>query len=134
MKIRKRIALAVVLPALVLAACASEDSSTPEPAPAPAPAPSTDSAPAEPAAPEAEDLTGALDCRFIDIIVPYAPGGGSDQQTRRLQAALEDVLGLRINVVNRTGGDGSVGWTALKESAPNGCTISNVVLPNIANL
>lgn len=134
MKIRKHIALAVALPALLLAACASEDSSTPEPAPAPAPAPApTESAPAE-SAPEIEDLTGALDCRFIDIIVPYAPGGGSDQQTRRLQAALEDVLGVRINVVNRTGGDGSVGWNALKDSAADGCTIANVVLPNIANL
>jgi tripartite-type tricarboxylate transporter receptor subunit TctC len=66
--------------------------------------------------------------------VPYAPGGGSDQQTRRLQASLEDVLGVRINVVNRTGGDGSVGWNALKDSAADGCTIANVVLPNIANL
>lgn len=135
MRLRKRIALLIAVPALVLSACAGDDSAAPDPAPAPAPAPAPEPDPDAPADEEvADDLVGALDCRFVDIIVPYAPGGGSDQQARRFQAAFEDILGVRVNIVNRTGGDGSVGWNALQDSAADGCTIANVVLPNIANL
>ncbi|MQB02201.1 MAG: hypothetical protein GEU78_18465 [Actinobacteria bacterium] len=68
------------------------------------------------------------------MIVPYSPGGGSDQQVRRLQAALEDALGVRLQITYQTGGDGSVGWNALAGAAPDGCTIANVVAPNIMNL
>ncbi|HSK97628.1 MAG TPA: tripartite tricarboxylate transporter substrate binding protein [Euzebyales bacterium] len=75
-----------------------------------------------------------LDCRAIDVIVPYAPGGGSDQQVRRLQAALEDATGSRLNITYQEGGDGSVGWNALANAEPDGCTMANVVLPNISNL
>jgi tripartite-type tricarboxylate transporter receptor subunit TctC len=75
-----------------------------------------------------------LDCRSIEVIVPYAPGGGSDQQVRRLQPALEAATGSRLNVVYQEGGDGSVGWNALANAQPDGCTIANVVTPNISNL
>ena len=76
----------------------------------------------------------ALDCRTFDVIVPYSPGGGSDQQVRRLQPALEEILGARLNISYQTGGDGSVGWNALANADPDGCTIGNVVTPNIALL
>lgn len=83
---------------------------------------------------EGGDATGGLDCRAIDVIVPYAPGGGSDQQVRRLQPALEDAIGSRLNITYQEGGDGSVGWSALANAAPDGCTIANVVSPNISHL
>lgn len=76
----------------------------------------------------------SLDCNAVEVIVPYSPGGGSDQQVRRLQPALEEILGLRLNINYQTGGDGSVGWNALAGADPDGCTISNVVAPNIMNL
>lgn len=75
-----------------------------------------------------------LDCRTITVIVPYSPGGGSDQQVRRLQKALEANLDLKLNITYQTGGDGSVGWNALANAAPDGCTVANVVAPNIMNL
>lgn len=75
-----------------------------------------------------------IDCQAVDVIVPYSPGGGSDQQVRRLQGALEEATGARLNITYQEGGDGSVGWNALAGAEPDGCTISNVVMPNISNL
>ncbi|MPZ89153.1 MAG: hypothetical protein GEU81_14015, partial [Nitriliruptorales bacterium] len=79
---------------------------------------------------DAEEAAG-LDCRAVEVIVPYAPGGGSDQQVRRLQSALEDALDTRLNIVYQSGGDGAIGWQAVSEAEPDGCTIANVVAPNI---
>ncbi|MDP2623996.1 MAG: tripartite tricarboxylate transporter substrate binding protein [Actinomycetota bacterium] len=79
-------------------------------------------------------LAEALGCHGIQVVVPYSAGGGSDQQVRRLQPAIEALVGDRLNVTYQTGGDGSVGWNALANSDPDGCTIGNVVAPNIMNL
>lgn len=67
----------------------------------------------------------------ITFIVPYKPGGGSDNQARRLQAGLEKNLGVKIRIVYKTGGGGAVGFNELHRSKPDGYTISNVVVPNI---
>lgn len=69
--------------------------------------------------------------RPITFIVPYSPGGGSDQQARRLQPGLEKALGVNIQIVYKTGGGGAVGFSELWRSKPDGYTISNVVVPNI---
>lgn len=67
----------------------------------------------------------------ITFIVPYSPGGGSDQQARRLQPGLEKALGVAVRIVYKTGGGGAVGFNELNRSKPDGYTISNVVVPNI---
>ena len=67
----------------------------------------------------------------ITFLVPYAPGGGSDQQARRLQPGLQKALGVNIRIVYKTGGGGAVGFSELNRSKPDGYTISNVVVPNI---
>lgn len=67
----------------------------------------------------------------ITLIVPYAPGGGSDQMARRLQPGLEKALGVTVRIVYKEGGGGAVGFTELHNSKPDGYTISNVVVPNI---
>jgi len=69
--------------------------------------------------------------RDITFIVPYSPGGGSDQQARRLQTGLEDALGVGIRIVYKAGGGGAVGFLELHSSEPDGYTIANVVVPNI---
>jgi tripartite-type tricarboxylate transporter receptor subunit TctC len=79
----------------------------------------------------ANEAEGGLNCRNIDFIVPYSPGGGSDRQVRRMQPHLEETLGVKINVNYMEGGDGAVGWQALAGAKPDGCTVSNVVAPNI---
>lgn len=67
----------------------------------------------------------------ITFIVPYSPGGGSDQQARRLQPGLEKALGVKVRIVYKTGGGGAVGFSELWRSKNDGYTISNVVVPNI---
>jgi tripartite-type tricarboxylate transporter receptor subunit TctC len=67
----------------------------------------------------------------ITFIVPYSPGGGSDQQARRLQPGLEKALGVAVRIVYKTGGGGAVGFNELWRSKADGYTISNVVVPNI---
>ena len=67
----------------------------------------------------------------ITFIVPYSPGGGSDQQARRLQPGLEKALGVNIRIVYKSGGGGAIGFSELYRAKPDGYTISNVVVPNI---
>ena len=67
----------------------------------------------------------------ITFIVPYSPGGGSDQQARRLQPGLEKALGVDVRIVYKTGGGGAVGFNELWRSKADGYTISNVVVPNV---
>jgi len=67
----------------------------------------------------------------ITFIVPYSPGGGSDQQARRLQAGMEKHLGVGVRIIYKTGGGGAVGFLELHSSKPDGYTIANVVVPNI---
>ena len=67
----------------------------------------------------------------ITFIVPYSPGGGSDQQARRLQPGLQKALGVNIRIVYKPGGGGAIGFSELYRSKPDGYTISNVVVPNI---
>ena len=67
----------------------------------------------------------------ITFIVPYSPGGGSDQQARRLQPGMEKYLGVNVRIVYKTGGGGAVGFLALHSAKPDGYTIANVVVPNI---
>lgn len=59
----------------------------------------------------------------IQLIVPWAAGGGSDAAARGIAAALEQQLGTTINVVNRTGGSGVVGHTVMATAKPDGYTL-----------
>lgn len=62
----------------------------------------------------------------ITIIVHAAPGGGSDFVARTTAQFAAPILGVRLNVINRTGGGGSVGMSAVMHSAPDGYTIGYV--------
>lgn len=61
--------------------------------------------------------------RPLTLIVPWAAGGGTDATARTIARALEEELGQNVNVVNRTGGSGVVGHTAMLNAAPDGYTI-----------
>lgn len=62
----------------------------------------------------------------ITIIVPWAAGGGTDATARTIATALEEQLGQTVNVVNRTGGSGVVGHTAMARAKPDGYTLGLV--------
>ncbi|MCB8888183.1 tripartite tricarboxylate transporter substrate binding protein [Vreelandella malpeensis] len=61
--------------------------------------------------------------RPLTLIVPWAAGGGTDATARTIARALEEELGQNVNVVNRTGGSGVVGHTAMINAAPDGYTL-----------
>lgn len=59
----------------------------------------------------------------INLIVPWAAGGGTDATGRIVATLLEKELGQPINVINRTGGGGIVGHTEIAYSPPDGYTL-----------
>jgi tripartite-type tricarboxylate transporter receptor subunit TctC len=66
--------------------------------------------------------------RPITLIVPWAAGGGTDAIARTIAAELEKAMGVPVNVVNRTGGSGVVGHTAIANAQPDGYTIGLITL------
>jgi putative tricarboxylic transport membrane protein len=61
--------------------------------------------------------------RPLTLIVPWGAGGGTDATARIIASLLEKELKQPINVVNRTGGNGVVGHSAIASAAPDGYTI-----------
>ncbi|GEO15472.1 tripartite tricarboxylate transporter substrate binding protein [Microvirga aerophila] len=61
--------------------------------------------------------------RPITLICPWGAGGGTDATARIIAQVLEQKLGQPVNVVNRTGGNGVVGHTAISTAPPDGYTI-----------
>jgi len=61
--------------------------------------------------------------RPITLIVPWGAGGGTDATARIIGSLLEKELKQPVTVVNRTGGSGVVGHSAIATAAPDGYTI-----------
>jgi len=61
--------------------------------------------------------------RPITMICPWGAGGGTDATARIVAQLLEKDLGQPVNVVNRTGGSGVVGHSAIATAAPDGYNI-----------
>jgi tripartite-type tricarboxylate transporter receptor subunit TctC len=66
--------------------------------------------------------------RPITLIVPWGAGGGTDATGRMIGALLEKELGQPVNVVNRTGGSGVVGHSAIATAAPDGYTLGVITV------
>lgn len=60
--------------------------------------------------------------RPINLIVPWAAGGSTDQITRITAAQLEPFLGQTIVIVNQPGASGSLGTRSALEAAKDGYT------------
>ena len=58
----------------------------------------------------------------INIIVPWAAGGATDQVTRVAAGELEQALGTKIVVINQPGGAGSIGTMNAMNAAKDGYT------------
>jgi len=66
--------------------------------------------------------------RPITLVVPWGAGGGTDAVARFIASLMEKDLGQPVNVVNRTGGSGVVGHSAIATAAPDGYTIGMITV------
>ncbi|MEP7063403.1 MAG: tripartite tricarboxylate transporter substrate binding protein [Betaproteobacteria bacterium] len=66
--------------------------------------------------------------RPITMIVPWGAGGGTDAVARFFGALLERELKQPVNVVNRTGGNGVVGHSAIAQAPADGYTIGLITV------
>ena len=58
----------------------------------------------------------------VKIIVPFPPGGTTDQIARHAQAPLSQILGQPVIIENKGGGSGSIGAAQVAQSKPDGYT------------
>jgi len=78
--------------------------------------------------------------RPITLIVAWPPGGGSDLACRKIAELAGKILNEQILVVNKAGGAGVIGTTALVNAEPDGYTIGNVtsstmvITPNLRSV
>lgn len=61
--------------------------------------------------------------RPVTLVCPWGAGGGTDAVVRIIAAVLEKNLGQPFSVVNRTGGSGVVGHSAIATPAADGYTL-----------
>ena len=59
----------------------------------------------------------------VRVVVPFAPGGGSDITARQFSAKLSEYLGQQFVVDNRGGAGGLIGMEQTAKAAPDGYTI-----------
>jgi putative tricarboxylic transport membrane protein len=70
----------------------------------------------------------AYPARPVTLIVPWGAGGGTDATARIIGALLEKEFGQPVNVINRTGGSGVVGHSAIATAAPDGYTLGMITV------
>ena len=70
--------------------------------------------------------------RPINIIVPWAAGGSTDQVTRVVAPILEEALGTEVVVVNQPGASGSIGTGAALDAPRDGYTWTANAIANNA--
>jgi tripartite-type tricarboxylate transporter receptor subunit TctC len=75
--------------------------------------------------------------RPIRLIVPAAPGGGTDITARSFVPALQDDLGQPVVIENRGGAGGVIGSDVVAKAAPDGytlllCYVSHATNPTLA--
>jgi tripartite-type tricarboxylate transporter receptor subunit TctC len=71
--------------------------------------------------------------RPVRIIVPYTPGGYTDQMARLLQVGLQGRLGQPIVIDNKPGANSIIGVDALAKSPGDGHTFAVVIAAYAAN-
>ncbi|QJW85174.1 tripartite tricarboxylate transporter substrate binding protein [Ramlibacter terrae] len=77
----------------------------------------------------------AYPSRPVRLVIPYPPGGSTDQLARALQQPLADFLKQPVVVENKAGAGGAIGTDMVAKAPPDGYTIlfansgPNAILP-----
>src|SRR5215831_4310593 len=71
--------------------------------------------------------------RFVRLVVPFPPGGGTDAIARVVAAKLSDIWGQQVVVENRGGAATNIGTETVARSDPDGYTILLQSMPLAVN-
>ena len=69
----------------------------------------------------------------IRVVVPYAPGGGTDVLSRAICDKLTGALGQTVVIDNRPGANGAIGSEIVAKSAPDGYNLVVVTGTHVIN-
>ncbi len=67
---------------------------------------------------------GSFPDRPVFLLCPWGAGGGTDRVSRQVAALLEQDLGVNVNVINATGGQGVTGHSRGALARPDGYTMT----------
>lgn len=127
------LALTLVMSLVLACARPTTPTATPSPKPVASPTPSPSPKPTVSARPAADFYKNNL----ITMIIPFAPGGGTDRKGRLFASFLGEVTGGTTKVENLPGGGGIVGANTLFKSKPDGLTLmtattgSGLIIPTL---
>src|SRR6266545_3426312 len=71
--------------------------------------------------------------RFVRLVVPFPPGGGTDSVARIVAGRLSELWGQQVVIENRGGAGSNIGSEAVARSDPDGYTILIGSLPLAVN-
>ena len=74
----------------------------------------------------ANSIAQSYPTRTVRVLVPYAPGGGSDILGRMLSPKVSEELGQQFVIDNRPGGNATIGTQMMARAAPDGYTLGVV--------
>ena len=69
--------------------------------------------------------------KSVDLVVAFASGGAVDTAARLVQPILEKELGTNVEVINKPGAGGQIGYTQLTSAKPDGYTIGATGSPSV---
>lgn len=76
---------------------------------------------------------GAWPSKPVRIVVPYTPGGFTDQMARLVQVGLQQRLGQTVVIDNKPGANSLIGVDAVAKAPPDGSTFGVVIAAYAAN-